>query len=143
MTIIFAVVGGAAVVGGIASSDSHSDYSNYSDYDDYSNYSDVAVRRERRLNEINKNINSERKEAEVYINNELRNYLKNTDYSNKTASQILETDYNKLDINVQERIKQSFENKANQEKSKIQEEINEIDNILNILDEINIENKSK
>lgn len=58
MAIIFAVVGGGAVVG-IATYDDHSDHSDHSDYSDYynhSDYSDYAVRQERRRQELSSNI---------------------------------------------------------------------------------------
>lgn len=57
MAVIFAVVGGGAVLG-IATSPDYGDYGDHSDHSDYSNYSDEAERRQRRIEDKKREINS-------------------------------------------------------------------------------------
>ena len=77
---VIAIVGAGAVIGAV-SYDNHSDYSdydNYEDYDNYSNYSDAAVRRQRRMDETNRKIDSQKHEINTYKSNSINGYLQSS-----------------------------------------------------------------
>lgn len=146
MAVIFAVVGGAAVIG-IAGSDTntHSDYSDYyySDYSNHSDYSDAAVRRERKRNELNKNIDSERSSALSYIDQTVKPYINGTKYSNYTSSIVFDMSYDILNNEVKNKINSDCINSINSEKSAIEKEIKDVDAMLDLLNRIELETKQK
>ena len=78
MAVIFAIVGGGAVVG-IATTDvdDHSDYSDYTNYsyDDYSDYSDAAERRQRRLEAKERELREKTSEVNEYKISNINEYL--------------------------------------------------------------------
>lgn len=110
MAVIFAVVGGGAVVG-IATSDPYSDYSDYSDYGDYSdysnysNYSDAAERRQRQIQSKQKEITYAKSDLNTFISQQIKPLLKD---STKVS---IDTTSSKLDIFY----KSQVENKKREE----------------------------
>ncbi|KGN00182.1 hypothetical protein Z969_10050 [Clostridium novyi A str. 4570] len=135
MAVIFAVVGGGAVVG-IATSDPYSDYSeynDYSDYDNYSNYSDAAERRKRRFDEKTREINNKKYKINSYKTNKVNEYL----HSNSLKQQ------SGVSVSVSEVKKDGNTGIQNCENMKFIEEsrrdqvaIDEIDEIINKIDKI-------
>lgn len=74
MAVVFAVVGGGAIVG-IATSDPYSDHSDYSNYGDYSNYSDAAERRSRRIAAKKEEIETTEQMIDQYKISKVNDYL--------------------------------------------------------------------
>lgn len=74
MAVIFAIVGGGAVLG-IATADPYSDYSDYSDYDNYSDYSDAAERRIKRKLAKKEELDKCGNEVNQYKINHVNKYL--------------------------------------------------------------------
>lgn len=76
MAVIFAVVGGGAVLGiATADSGSYSDHSDYSNYDNYSDYSDAAERERRRREARKQEIRQEAENVNQYKIMQVNNYL--------------------------------------------------------------------
>ena len=129
MAVIFAVVGGGAVVG-IATADPYDDYSNYGDYsnyDNYSNYSDAAERRARRRREKEREIEEDSIEVNTYKVNKINEYLKSENLKREPGvsvglKAVKEDGYKKID-DEKERY---FSNKT----SDIVEEVKKIDCLL-------------
>ena len=135
MAIIFAVVGGGAVVG-IATSDPYDDYSNYSDYSNYgnySNYSDAAERRRRRIAAKEEEVRQGAQEVNQYKSNRVNVYLKNQELISEPGETVCVGDVKsdgdqKIDLDE----KRNF---ASETKS-IQQEIDEIDATIASIDRI-------
>jgi len=135
MAVIFAVVGGGAIVG-IATADPYSDYSDhsdYSDYGDYSNYSDAAERRKRRIAAKEKEIGQGVQEVNQYKISRVNSYLKNQ----RLIAEPGET------VSVSEVSRDGYDKISNAEKQSvaietmaIQKEIKEIDNAIEAIDRI-------
>lgn len=140
MAVIFAVVGGGAIVG-IASSDPYSDYSDHSDYSnygDYSNYSDAAERRRRRIAAKEDEVKLEVQEVNQYKINCVNSYLKNSRLISESGetvsvSEVRKDGYDK--INSAEKTSVASETKS------IQKEIKEIDSVIEAIDRILEENR--
>ena len=77
MAVIFAVVGGGAVLG-IATSPDYGDYGDHSDHSDYSNYSDEAERRQRRIEDKKREINSKKSNVNTYKTQSVNSYLQSS-----------------------------------------------------------------
>lgn len=136
MAVIFAVVGGGAIVG-IANTD-YSDHSDYSNYGDYSDYSDAAERRRRRIAAKEDEIRQGVQEVNQYKINRVNSYLKNP----RLISEPGET------VFVDEVRKDGYDKISNEEKESvaseaisIQEEIKEINSVIEAIDRILEENK--
>ena len=139
MAVIFAVVGGGAIVG-IVSSDPYSDYSDHSDYSnygDYSNYSDAAERRRRRIAAKEDEVRQGVQEVNQYKINRVNSYLKNS----RLISEPGET------VSVSEVSKDGYGKISNAEKKSvasetmsIQKEIKGIDSVIEAIDRILEEN---
>lgn len=132
MAVIFAVVGGGAIVG-IASSDPYSDYSNYSDYGDYSDYSDAAERRRRRIAAKEDEVRQGVEEVNQYKINRVNSYLEKS----RLISEPGET------VSVSEVSKDGYDKISNAEKKSvasetmsIKKEIKEIDSAIETIDRI-------
>lgn len=140
MAVIFAVVGGGAIVG-IANSDPYSDYSDHSDYSnygDYSNYSDAAERRRRRIAAKEDEVRQVVQEVNQYKINRVNSYLKKS----RLISEPGET------VSVSEVSKDGYDKIRNAEKKtvasetmSIQKEIKEIDSAIEAIDRILEENR--
>ena len=77
MAVIFAVVGGGAVLG-IDTSPDYGDYGDHSDHSDYSNYSDEAERRQRRIEDKKREINSKKSNVNTYKTQSVNSYLQSS-----------------------------------------------------------------
>lgn len=135
MAIIFAVVGGGAIVG-IANSDSHSDYSDHSDYSNYgnySNYSDAAERRRRRIAAKEEEIKQSVQEVNQYKINPVNTYLKNEQLISEPGETV---SVNGVEIDGHEKINYDEKTKIFSETSNIQQEINKIDAVIAAIDRV-------
>lgn len=140
MAVIFAVVGGGAIVG-IANSDPYSDYSDHSDYSNYgnySNYSDAAERRKRRIAAKEAEVAQGTQEVNQYKINRVNGYLKNQQLiyeSGETVSvdAVKNDGYGKIERDEKSKIASETNN--------IQQEVDEIDAAIATIDRI-LEDKS-
>lgn len=88
MAVIFAIVGGGAVVGiATTDTDSYSDYSNYS-YGDYSDYSDAAERRRRRMEQRKREIKQKTKEVNDYKITRVNDHLESETLKEKDGAEV-------------------------------------------------------
>ena len=82
MAVIFAVVGGGAVVGlattPVPGDSNYSDHSDYGNYDNYSNYSDAAERRQRRIEAKKNEIRNQKNEVNTYKTQSVNEYLQSS-----------------------------------------------------------------
>lgn len=134
MAVIFAVVGGGAVVG-IATTPASGDsnYSDYSNYDNYSNYSDAAERRQRRIDDKKNEIKSQKNDVNSYKTKSVNSYL---------ASSILK-EKSGVSVNVSE-VKKDGDKKINDEikdnsyrdSNELRREIYDINSVINKIDKI-------
>lgn len=135
MAIIFAVVGGGAIVG-IANSDSHSDYSDHSDYSNYgnySNYSDAAERRRRRIAAKEEEIKQSVQEVNQYKINPVNTYLKNQQLISEPGETV---SVNGVEIDGYEKISYDEKKKISSETSDAQQEIDKIDAVIGAIDRV-------
>lgn len=137
MAVIFAVVGGGAIVG-IATTDPYSDHSDYSDYDDYINYSDAAERRRRRIAAKEYEIKQGVQEVNEYKMDRVNPYLKNQQLISESG----ET------VSVSEVSKDGYDKISNEEKASVEnetmsikKEIKEIDSVIKAIDRVLEENR--
>lgn len=135
MAVIFAIVGGGAVVG-IATSDPYSDYSNHSDYSNYgnySNYSDAAERLKRRREAKEAEIRQGVENVNQYKINRVNGYLESRQLISEPGETVsvgaVERDgYGKIDREEKKDI-------ASETKS-ARQEVDEIDAVLAAIDRI-------
>lgn len=133
MAVIFAVVGGGAIVG-IANSDPYSDHSDYSNYGNYSNYSDAAERRNRRIAAKEQEVKQGIQEVNQFKIYQVNNYLENQQLISEpgetvSVDAVRNDGYNKIQRDESKIIKK--ETKEMQEELKdIITTITAIDNIL-------------
>ena len=134
MAVIFAVVGGGAIIG-IANSDSHdySDYEDYEDYGDYSNYSDAAERRKRRMDAKKKEIAQDIQEINQYKIDRVNDFLKNKKLISESG-ECVSVDSVKKDGD--EKIDREEKKKVDGETRSIQKELNEIEAVISAIDRI-------
>lgn len=140
MAVIFAVVGGGAVIG-IATSDPYSDYSDYDDYsnyDNYSNYSDAAERRRRRLEDKKYEIENQKYDINSYKLNNVNQYLKSLSLKQQEGVTVSVSDVKKDgDMKIANEEKSSVRSEC----SMVQTEIKDIDKVLRKINEILEEDK--
>lgn len=132
MAVIFAVVGGGAVIG-IASSGSHSDHSDYSNYGNYSNYSDAAERRKRRIAAKEDEVKQETQEVNQYKINRVNDYLKNQQIISESGETV-SVDAVKKDGD--ERLEHEEKMKIDSETRDIRHEVDEINAAIAAIDRI-------
>ncbi|MGN1191043.1 MAG: hypothetical protein ACI4S0_00080 [Dorea sp.] len=135
MAVIFAVVGGGAIIG-IANSDPYSDYSNHSDYSNYgnySNYSDAAERRKRRIAAKEEEIKQGVQEVNQYKINHVNAYLKNEMLISKTGETV---DVRSVEEDGNEKILLDEKVAVIQQTKSTQQEIEEIDAVIATIDRI-------
>lgn len=140
MAVIFAVVGGGAIVG-IANSDPYSDYSDHSDYSNYgnySNYSDAAERRKRRIAAKEAEVAQGTQEVNQYKINRVNGYLKNQQLISESGETV-SVDAVKND--GYGKIERDEKSKIASETNNIQQEVDEIDAAIATIDRI-LEDKS-
>ncbi len=132
MAVIFAVVGGAVVIGLCSDSD-HSDYSDYSNYDNYSNYSDAAERRERRLRAKQEETESARQKVNEYKSDSVNPCL-------TLKSLIMEpgesVEVPSVQRNGNEKITDEERKKIDAETADMKKEVNEIDQVISKIDKL-------
>jgi len=139
MAVIFAVVGGGAIVGIIAAPGPYSDYSNhskhseYSDYGNYSNYSDAAERRRRRIAAKEDEVKEGTQEVNQYKINRVNDYLKNQQLISESGATV-SVDAVKEDGDG--RIEQDKKIKIATETRDIQQEVDDIDAAIDAIDRI-------
>lgn len=140
MAVIFAVVGGGAIIG-IANTDPYSDYSDHSDYSNYgnySNYSDAAERRRRRIAAKENEVKQGVQEVNQYKINRVNSYLKNQQLISEpgetvSVSEVSKDGYDKISTEEKESV-------AN-ETMGIKKEIKEIDGVIKAIDRVLEENR--
>lgn len=133
MAVIFAVVGGGAVVG-IATADPYSDYSDYSDYysdySNYSNYSDAAERRQRQIQAKQVEINNAKTDLNTFISQQIKPLLKTT------TKVSIDTKASELDTYYKSQIESKKREEILDKTQYIKQEIDYIDTAIKKLKEI-------
>lgn len=132
MAVIFAVVGGGAIVG-IATSDPYSDHSDYSNYGNYSNYSDAAERSKRRLAAKEEEVKQSAQEINQYKINQVNGYLKSQRlivWSGETVPM------SEMKKDGNSKINHDENNKVESETRSTQQEIDEIEVAIAAIDKI-------
>ena len=132
MAIIFAVVGGGAVVG-IATTDPYSDHSDYSNYSNYSNYSDAAERRARRRKEKEKEIGEQRFDINTYKINSVNDYLK-SEYLKQQSG--ISVNLSAVEQDGNDKISNEENDYLKRESADIKKEISDIEELLKKIDTI-------
>lgn len=133
MAVIFAVVGGGAVVGIATSYSDYSNYYDYSDYDNYSNYSDAAERRKRRIEEKTREIDNKKYEINSYKINNVNEYL----YSDSLKEQSgVTVSINEVEKDGYNGIQIDEDNKIGIQSQNTKVAIDEIDELINKIDKI-------
>lgn len=135
MAVIFAVVGGGAIVG-IANSDPYSDYSDHSDYSNYgnySNYSDAVERRKRRLAAKEEEVRQGTQEVNQYKINRVNSYLESQQLISEpgetvSISAIKNDGFSKIDYDEKKKVEK--------ETRSTQQEVDEIDAAIAVIDKI-------
>ena len=120
MAVIFAVVGGGAVIG-IATADPYSDHSDYSNHSDYS---DAAERKRRRLEAQKRELKSCADEVNQYKINRVNDYLQSEKLIAASGEQV---SVSKVKVDGTQRIEREEKEAAQRENGDIQAEIDEID----------------
>ncbi len=131
MAVIFAVVGGGAVVG-IATSDPYSDHAYY-DWDDYSNYSNAAEKRRRRIEAKNKEIEDKKYEINTYKTQKVNEHLKSDALIQQEGTVVSVPEVEKdgdAKIQSEEDREIAMKNKP------VESEIQEIDRVISKIDSI-------
>lgn len=134
MAIIFAVIGGGAVVG-IANSDSHDKYLDYSEYhySDYSNYSDAAERRKRRIEAKNSEINNKKYEINTYKSNNVNEYLRSNSLKQQSGVTVSVAEVERDgDFKISEDTKTDIKKEIKQSSMEVQQ----IDSVIQRIDQI-------
>lgn len=134
MAVIFAVVGGGAVVG-IATTPSSGDsyYGDYSNYDNYSNYSDAAERRQRRIDAKKNEIDSQKNDVNSYKTNSVNSYLKSSSLKKESGVSV---SVSEVKIDGDKKINDDVKANSYKESTKLQHEIDEISSVINKIDKI-------
>jgi len=144
MAIIFAVVGGGAIVAIGASSskknsyDDYDDYDDDDDYDDYDDYDDEAERRRRRMARIKNDIESEKININAYKVDSINQYLQSQELKRQSGvtvsvSEVKKDGNKKISDEIKEEIdKRSFSTS---------DEVKEINLVLKRIEKILAEEK--
>lgn len=135
MAVIFAIVGGGAIVG-IANTDSYDDYDDYDDYSnygDYSNYSDAAERRKRRIAAKEEEVKQGVQEVNQYKINQVNGYLQNQQLISESGETV-SVDAVKND--GYEKINSNEKKKIDSETRSVQQEVDKIDAVIATIDRI-------
>lgn len=137
MAVIFAVVGGGAVLGiattPVPGDSNYSDYSEYDNYDNYSNYSDAAERRERRIKAKKSEISSQKNEVNTYKIQSVNDYLQSDSLKEKSGVSVSVAAVKKDgDKKIDDEVKMN----TDRESANLVCEISEIDAVINKIDKI-------
>lgn len=129
MAVIFAVVGGGAVVG-IATSDPYSDYSDHSDWDEYS---DAAEKRRRRIEAKNKEIEDKKYEINTYKTQKVNEHLKSDALIQQEGTVVSVPEVEK---DGDAKIQSEEDREIDRESKPVESEIQEIDRVISKIDSI-------
>lgn len=134
MAVIFAVVGGGAVVGiATTPSSGDSDYSNYSNYDNYSNYSDAVERKQRRMQAKQAEVDEQKNEVNSYKSESVNEYLQSAALKEKSG---VMADLSEVREDGDQKIANEVKTKTDRESATIQCEIQEIAATIDTIDKI-------
>ena len=137
-------------------------YRHYGDYGNYSNYSDYAVREERRRAAIRSNINVARGNLESFIDTDVNEYVKGTEFEDKLNGNNVDDrslynvtdvlvgdgdssvtyDLSDIDRAVRNKFMYDTESRIETETAELKAEIEKIDNIIRLLDSFEKDIKS-
>ena len=132
MAVIFAVVGGGAVLG-IATSPDYGDYGDHSDHSDYSNYSDEAERRQRRIEDKKREINSKKSNVNTYKTQSVNSYLQSSTLREESGVTVNLVEVRRDgDKKISDKLNTDF----NSDATSLKYEIEEIDAVINKIDKI-------
>jgi formyltetrahydrofolate synthetase len=137
MAVIFAVVGGGAVVG-IATTptpgdSNYHDYSDYSDYDNYSNYSDAAERRQRRIENKKREIDSQKVIINSYKTDSVNSYLQSSKLKQMSGVDVSLTEVkNDGDKKIDDQVRIN----SDRETADLKVEIEKIDTVMDKIEKI-------
>ena len=132
MAVIFAVVGGGAVLG-IATSPDYGDYGDHSDHIDYSNYSDEAERRQRRIEDKKREINSKKSNVNTYKTQSVNSYLQSSTLREESGVTVNLAEVRRDgDKKISDKLNTDF----NSDATSLKHEIEEIDAVINKIDKI-------
>lgn len=134
MAVIFAVIGGGAVIG-ILSSDSGSDYG---DYSEYSEYSDAAVRRERRMKEKREEIENQTYEINMYKTDSINEYLQSNTLKEQSGVSVSVTEVEK---DGNDKLHADEGKSIDREGEDVKKAMEEIDNVISLIDSILLEDE--
>lgn len=137
MAVIFAVVGGGAVVGiattPVPGDSNYSDHSDYSNYDNYSNYSDAAERRRRRIEAKKREISNQKNEVNTYKTESVNDYLQS---SSLKAESGVSVSVSAVKKDGDKKISDEVNRNTDRESAELVCEINEIEAVINKIDSI-------
>lgn len=132
MAVIFAVVGGGAVLG-IATSPDYGDYGDHSDHSDYSNYSDEAERRQRRIEDKKRESNSKKSNVNTYKTQSVNSYLQSSTLREESGVTVNLAEVRRDgDKKISDKLNTDF----NSDAASLKHEIEEIDAVINKIDKI-------
>ncbi len=134
MAVIFAVVGGGAVIG-IATTPGSGDssHSDYDDYGNYSNYSDAAERRQRRREAKRTEIDNQKAEVNSYKTQSVNEYLQS---SSLKAESGVTVDVSAVKRDGDKKLSDEVRGNTDRESADLVSEIQDIDTIIHKIDTI-------
>ena len=134
MAVIFAVVGGGAVVG-IATTPTSGDsgYDDYDEYDNYGNYSDAAERKQRRIDAKKKEISNQKDEVNSYKTSSVNSYLQSSSLKQMSGVSVSLSEVKK---DGDKKIIHEVKANSDRESAELQCEINEINVVIDKIDKI-------
>ena len=130
---VLAIVGGAAVLGGIADQIEKSNYSDYSDYSNHVDYSDAAVQRARRVQAQQSSIRSAAEDLHDYKEDSVEPKLTSQRLKYLPAMRV---DADEMDRDAKKKIQTEENNQIKQATAEERERIEEIDRLLKRIVEI-------
>jgi formyltetrahydrofolate synthetase len=136
MAVIFAVVGGGAVVGIAttpAEDSNYSDYSDYSNYGNYSNYSDAAERRQRRIENKKREIDSQKTTVNSYKTDSVNSYLQSSKLKQESGVDVSLSEVKK---DGDKKIDNQLGSDLERDTADIEKEIEKIDAVMGKIEKI-------
>lgn len=130
MAVIFAVVGGGAVVAAVGSYSDHSDYSNYHDWHEYS---DAAERKKRRIEAKNEEIKDKGYEINTYKTQSVNPYLESRPLINQDGVTV---SVPAVERDGDAKIKKEENQNISRQSAPLEAEIHEIDKVISKIDKI-------
>lgn len=140
MAVIFAVVGGGAVVGiattpvpGDSNYSDYDNYSNYSNYDNYSNYSDAAERQRRRREEKERELNGLKCEINQYKSSSVNPQLTSSTLKNQAGVSV---NVDAVEVDGNNTINTFEKSRTEAESAELRVEAERIEKLLNKIDKV-------